>query len=79
MPEGKKQLEPKHMAKPLQTFLESPKYPMQNCAIGLVLALHKLSLASFKMRLYSTVYEAYDGLEYLTYLFAYKETIFSQN
>mgnify|MGYP007094287347 FL=1 len=51
------------MAKPLQTFLESPKYPMQNCAIGLVLALRKLSLASFKMRLYSTVYEAYDGLE----------------
>ena len=40
-----------------------PQNPMQNCAIGWVSALCKLYLASFKMRLYSTVYEAYDGLE----------------
>ena len=44
--QAKKQLKPKHMAMPLQTSLEPPKYPRQHCFIGLVLTLPKLYLAS---------------------------------
>ena len=47
----KRQLKPKHMAMPLQTSLEPPKYPRQHRCIGLVLTLPKLYLASFSAAL----------------------------
>ena len=57
--QAKRQLKPKHMAMPLQTSLEAPKYPRQHLCIGLVLTLPKLYLASLK----SSVY--YDILYYI--------------
>ena len=43
--ESIKQLDSKHMAVPLQSSLESPKYPRHYNCIGLVSTLSKLYLA----------------------------------